>query len=252
MKSRLLPERIPIESPGPVLGRAGMKLPGARMVIVHENIGDLSIAVARRIAQIAAQAIGARGVFHIALAGGDTPRGCYRQLRNTPVDWEHVHIYFGDERCLPRGDVRRNDSMAHEELFAHVAIPLDHVHAIDAERGAAIASAEYAALLTRTPPLDLVLLGMGEDGHTASLFPGNAATERGDVAVPVFNAPKPPAERVSLSLSTLNAAREKIFLVAGKEKREALNRIACGAALPAARVTDAEWHVDRAALPGET
>ena len=252
MKSRLLPERIPIESPGPVLGRAGMKLPGARMVIVHENIGDLSIAVARRIAQIAAQAIGARGVFHIALAGGDTPRGCYRQLRNAAVDWEHVHIYFGDERCLPRGDVRRNDSMAHEELLAHVAIPRDHVHPVDAERGAKIAATEYAALLTRALPLDLVLLGLGEDGHTASLFPGSAATEQDDVVVPVFNAPKPPAERVSLSLGALNAAREKIFLVAGKEKREALSRIARGVALPAARVAGAEWHVDRAALPEET
>jgi 6-phosphogluconolactonase len=172
-------------------------------------------------------------------------------LRNTPVDWNHVHIYFGDERCLPRGDARRNDSMAHEELLAHVAIPRDQVHPINAERGAAIASAEYAALLTRVLPLDLVLLGLGDDGHTASLFPGNAATEQGDVVVPVFNAPRPPPERVSLSLGTLNAARKKIFLVAGKEKREALTRIVRGIALPAARITGAEWHVDRAALPEE-
>lgn len=228
-----------------------MNLPNARIVIVHENLDELSIAVARRIAQISAQAIGERGLFRVALAGGYTPRGCYTQLRKLPVDWKHVQVYFGDERCLPRGDARRNDTMAREELLAHVAIPRDHIHAIEAERGAQIAATEYAAVLERALPLDLALLGLGEDGHTASLFPGNPATVQDDIVVPVFNAPKPPAERVSLGMNTLNVAREKIFMVAGKAKREALARIAQGAILPAARVAGAEWHVDRAALPDE-
>ena len=108
---------------------------------------------------------------------------------------------------------------------------------------------EYAALLKHALPFDLVLLGMGEDGHTASLFPGNPATEQEEIVLPVFNAPKPPAERVSLGMGTLNTAREKIFLVAGPGKRAALERIARGIALPAARITGAEWHIDRAALP---
>jgi 6-phosphogluconolactonase len=98
-------------------------------------------------------------------------------------------------------------------------------------------------------PLDLVLLGMGEDGHTASLFPGNPATENVSAVVAVFDAPKLPPERVSLGMTTLNAARVKMFLVAGAGKRDALQRIARGAALPAAQVLGAEWHVDKTAWP---
>jgi len=136
-------------------------------------------------------------------------------------------------------------------LLNHVAIPSANVHAIPAERGAQLAAAEYAALLEQAAPLDLVLLGMGEDGHTASLFPGNPALANAAPVVAVFDAPKPPPERVSLGITTLNAAREKLFLVAGAGKHGALERIAQGGALPAALVTGAEWHVDRAAWPDE-
>ncbi|MBI5429348.1 MAG: 6-phosphogluconolactonase [Nitrosomonadales bacterium] len=224
-----------------------MKLPNAQRVIVHDNLDGLSAAVAQRIAVAAQVAIAARGVFRIALAGGETPRRCYEHLRELPVEWSKVQVYFGDERCLPRGDAQRNDSMAHDALLKHIAIPPGNVHAILAEHGARTAAQEYAAILAQ--PLDLVLLGMGEDGHTASLFPGNPATECAAAVVAVFDAPKPPAERVSLGMSALNAAREKIFLVAGAGKREVLRRIARGEALPAARITGAEWHIDTAASP---
>lgn len=228
-----------------------INLPGARAVVLHGSQDELSAAVALRIAQIAAQAIGQRGVFRIALAGGGTPRQCYERLGDMPVDWEYVQVYFVDERCLPRGDARRNDAMAHETLLGHIPIPPGNVHPMLAERGARTAALEYAELLEPALPLDLVLLGMGADGHTASLFPGNPATEQDDIAVPVFDAPKPPAERVSLGLPTLNAAREKLFLVTGTAKRDAMARIARGAELPAARVVAAEWHLDRAVLPDE-
>ncbi len=228
-----------------------INIPSALAVMVHDHLEALSIAVAQRIAQLAGQAIGERGIFRIALAGGETPRRCYEQLRGLPVDWRHVHIYFGDERCLPRGDAKRNDRMAHEALLRHIAIPHVNVHPIAAEHGARVSAREYAELLKNALPLDLALLGMGEDGHTASLFPGNPATEQNDTVVPVFNAPKPPPERVSLSLATLSAARWKIFLVAGTEKRAALGRILRGMALPAGRVAGAEWHLDRAAVPDE-
>lgn len=216
---------------------------------VHEDMDTLSHAVARRIADLARQAIAARGSFSIALAGGATPRRCYEYLRELPVDWAHVHVYFGDERCLPCGDAQRNDSMAHETLLKHVAIPPENVHAIPAELGAVQAALEYAAVLEQVSRLDLVLLGLGEDGHTASLFPGNPATESCASVVAVFDAPKPPPERVTLGMSTLNAARQKIFLIAGAGKREALTRIEQGWPLPAAQVIGAEWHVDRAAWP---
>lgn len=164
-------------------------------------------------------------------------------------NWAHVQVYFGDERRLPRGDSGRNDHMAGESLLKYVDIPPANVHPIPAELGAREAAA-YATLLDKEMPLDLVLLGMGEDGHTASPFPGNPALECAAGVVPIFDAPKPAPERVSLGLSALNAARARIFLVAGAGKREASNRILCGASLPAARVAAAEWHFDRAAWPG--
>lgn len=224
-------------------------LANAQTVVVHDDLDQLSTAVVQRIAELAARAIAARGVFHMALAGGETPRRCYEKLRRFAIDWPHVQIYFGDERCLPGGDPQRNDTMARDALLEHVAIPPTNVHVIPAELGAHEAAAHYAAVLEKIISLDLVLLGMGEDGHTASLFPDNPATASAAAVVPVFSAPKPPAERVSLGMHTLNAARQKIFLVAGAGKREALGQILQGVLLPAACVTAAEWHLDRAALP---
>lgn len=227
------------------------ELPNAQAVFVHDDLDEMSAVVAQRIAGLAAQAIAKYGVFRIALAGGETPRRCYEKLCKLTVDWQHVHIYFGDERCLPGGDAQRNDSMVHDTLLAHVAIPPANIHVIPAELGAHEAAASYTAVLGDIVNLDLVLLGMGEDGHTASLFPDNPAIENTAAAVvPVFNAPKAPAERVSLGMGTLNAARQKIFLVAGAGKSAALEQILSGISLPAARVTAAEWHIDRAAIPG--
>jgi 6-phosphogluconolactonase len=225
------------------------ELPNAHSVFVHDDLDDLSAAVTQRIVDLAAQAIAARGVFHVALAGGETPRRCYQKLRERTIDWKHVHVYFGDERCLPKGDARRNDSMVRETLLEHVSIPSANVHTIPAELGAREAAANYASLLGMALPLDLILLGMGEDGHTASLFPDNPAIESAAAVVPVFDAPKPPAERVSLGMNTLNAARHKIFLVAGAGKRAALEWILRGNSLPAASVIAAEWHLDQAAIP---
>lgn len=224
-------------------------LPNAKAVFIHDDLDDLSLAVARRIAESAEQAIAARGVFHVALAGGETPRRCYEKLRSLAIDWTQVQIYFGDERCLPVGDAQRNDTMVSDTLLEHIGIPPENIHAIPVELGAREAASRYADVLGNIAPLDLVLLGMGEDGHTASLFPGNPATESSAAAVPVFNSPKPPAERVSLGMCMLNAARQKIFLVAGAGKRDALRQILQGTLLPAARVAAAEWHLDRAALP---
>lgn len=224
-------------------------LPNAQAVFVHDDLKKLSAAVAQRIAELAAQAIAARGVFHLVLAGGETPRHCYEELRDLAIDWSHVQVYIGDERCLPSGDAKRNDTMVLDALLKHVAIPQANIHLIPSELGAREAASSYTALLNQIAPLDLVLLGMGEDGHTASLFPDNPATESMATVVPVFNAPKPPAERVSLGINTLNAARQRIFLVAGAGKREALEQISLNKLLPAARVVAAEWHLDRAALP---
>ncbi|WP_435626742.1 6-phosphogluconolactonase [Candidatus Ferrigenium straubiae] len=225
-------------------------LPNAQAVFVHDDPEGLGAAAAQRIAETAAQAIAARGVFHLVLAGGETPRRCYEKLRHLAIDWAHVQLYIGDERCLPKGDAQRNDTMIRVTLLEHISIPQTNIHFIPSELGAQAAAAAYAAMLEQVATLDMVLLGMGEDGHTASLFPGNPATESAATAVPVFNSPKPPPERVSLGIGALNAARHKIFLVAGAGKREALERILRGESLPAARVLSAEWYLDRAALAG--
>lgn len=222
-------------------------LPNARMLIIHDDLDDMSLAVARRIATSAAEAIADRGSFNLVLAGGETPRRCYERLQKLPVFWDQVQVCFSDERCLPKNDNRRNDTMARDALLNHVDIPPTNIHAIPAELGAGEAASRYAALLEHVGMLDLVLLGMGEDGHTASLFPGYSAAAAATVAV--YDAPKPPAERVSLSMKTLIAARQKIFMVSGAGKRDALQRILQGELLPAACVASAEWHIDRAALP---
>ena len=218
-------------------------------IVLHENTAALATGVAQRVADLAAQVIGSRGEFRLALAGGETPRRCYEQLRHLPVNWARVQVFFGDERCLPRGDKQRNDTMAYATLLDHVAIPPENIHTIAAEYGAYDAARNYSVLLSAYAPLDLVLLGLGEDGHTASLFPGNPATELYDAAVAVSGAPKPPPQRVSLGLPALQLARHRIFLVTGAGKRAALRAIMDGASLPAARVGPSEWHIDRAAMP---
>ncbi len=210
----------------------------------------LAVAAAQRIAVLAAQAQAQRDVFRLALSGGHTPRHCYEHLRHGALDWSRIEVYFSDERCLPRGDSERNDVLAYDALLRHVPVPPAQVHVIPAEQGPARAAEAYARLLDLAHPLDLVLLGMGEDGHTASLFPGHPALRSKALAVPVFDAPKPPVLRVSLGLDVLKTARHKLFLVTGVEKHEALQRMKKGAQFPAAQVTGAQWYVDRAALLG--
>ncbi len=201
-------------------------------------------------AEAAAAAVAERGVFHLILAGGNTPRACYEALRYMDVDWPHVHIWFGDERCVPPGDALRNDLMADETLLSHVPIPAEHIHRMPAELGPVAGAAGYAAELAMAPAADMLHLGMGEDGHTASLFPGHAALRDARLAVPVFDSPKPPPERVSMGLAALNAARRKLILAAGAGKLDAIRRIRGGEVLPAGMVNDALWLLDRAAASG--
>jgi 6-phosphogluconolactonase len=189
----------------------------------------------RRILDAAARAIERRGRFLIVLAGGNTPRGVYRMLRAADNDWPLWQVYFGDERCLPADDAERNSRMAADAWLDHVPIPLDQVHAIPAELGASAAALACAETLRGVGDFDLVLLGLGEDGHTASLFPGRdwgVAASAPD-ALAVFDAPKPPPQRVSLSAARLSRTRAVVFLVEGESKRDAVMRWRMGADIPA-------------------
>ncbi len=181
-------------------------------------------------------AIHERGRFDIVLAGGGTPRRVYEALRETETDWAAWHVYFGDERCLPETDTERNSRMANEAWLSHVSIPSAQIHPIPGEAGAPIAAAVYAATLSGVGDFDLVLLGLGEDGHTASLFPGHDWGTASDVTLPVFDAPKPPPERISLSATRLSRARKVLFLVSGESKRQALKEWRAGQPLPAAAI----------------
>jgi 6-phosphogluconolactonase len=181
-------------------------------------------------------AIAARGEFRLVLAGGTTPQQVYRQLAASAADWKYWQIYFGDERCLPVSDPERNSHMAGAAWLEHIGIPPGNVHPIPAERGSLAAAQAYTPQVAAARPFDLVLLGMGEDGHTASLFPGQVHPADEQVHA-VSNAPKPPPDRVSLSLESLSDSRDVLILVTGAGKGTALRQWRAGADLPIAHVT---------------
>jgi len=211
---------------------------GARWLGVAD-VAELQRTACRRIVVAAERAIKQRGEFIIVLAGGNTPRGLYRLVRAENADWSHWNVYFGDERCLPPDNVERNSKMAAVEWLNHVPIPKDRVHPIPAELGARAAALAYADTLRGVGEFDFVLLGLGEDGHTASLFPNHdwgTAPDAPDVLA-VFDSPKPPPQRVSLSAARLSRAREVLFLVAGESKREAIARWRAGEQLPASAIS---------------
>lgn len=206
---------------------------------------------ARLILEAAADAIAARGAFRLVLAGGSTPLAAYRQLARAQADWRNWHLYHGDERCLPPDASQRNSRAADEVWLAKVPIPREQVHAIPAEQGAEAASAAYEPVVAGAVPFDLVLLGMGEDGHTASLFPGQEICP-GPLVMPVHDAPKPPPDRVSLTPSALCRSRRMLVLVTGAGKQAAVARWEAGEGLPVARVAvggNALVLLDRAATP---
>lgn len=232
-------------------------------VTVFPSSSALAEGVAELFALRAAEAAEERGRFHVALAGGTTPLAAYRRLAAPPwselVPWGAVEVYFGDERCVGECDADRNDAAAREALLLKVPVPPENVHPIPAlapdaaDRYEALLRGRLGAPPPEVPVLDLVLLGLGEDGHTASLFPGHPAlgeTER--LVARVDGAPKPPPSRVTLTFPLLNAARAVVFVVSGAAKRRALARVlARDQALPAACVNPASgerlFFLDRAA-----
>ncbi|NCA26836.1 MAG: 6-phosphogluconolactonase [Methylophilaceae bacterium] len=189
-----------------------------------------------RILAAAKDAIAARGAFSIVLAGGSTPKSVYALLKDAQADWSKWHVYHNDDRCLPVDHVERNSLMARTTWLNHVSIPADQIHDIPAELGNIEGAKAYAKTLAGVPAFDLVLLGLGEDGHTASLFPNQAVDNSADV-VPVFDAPKPPADRITMSQQRLSNTREVIFLVTGAGKQEAVDNWRNGMAIPATLIT---------------
>jgi 6-phosphogluconolactonase len=219
-------------------------------------------ACAQRIAALIGEALAHREVAHIALNGGSTPRPVYLRLAELVEDWSAVHLWWGDERCVSPDDDESNFKLAAETLIEPLGLGEDCVHRMRGELGPAEGASAYAAELaehlelddTGMPVLDVVHLGLGPDGHTASLFPDHAALQvTGWAAIGVSDSPKPPPERISLSLGCLNAARIRLLHTVGEGKRDAV-RDALGDPAPATPASllereDLEVIVDDAAKP---
>ncbi len=203
---------------------------------------DLIDTVTLAIARCASTAIAKTGSFHIVLAGGTTPRKIYETLRNIDTDWGAWHIYFGDERCLPLGDSERNDTMAMKAWLDYVPIPKTQIHSIAAHLEADAAADEYASVLAGIDQFDLVLLGLGEDGHTASLFPGRypGVETNTRTVLAVHDAPKPPPSRITLSAYRLSQADNVFFVIAGESKQQAVTNWRAGIDIPARHITPAD------------
>jgi 6-phosphogluconolactonase len=202
----------------------------------NDDADGVARAAAALIGELLAASVAQRGRAHLAISGGTTPGGTYRLL--SLPDPSAVEVWFADERCVGPEDPQSNYLMALETLLDHAPGAL--VHRIEGELGAEAAAAAYEALLRErvpselagVPVLDVIVLGIGEDGHTASLFPDNPALRaRGAACLPVHDSPKPPPDRVTLSLEVLNAARSSVLLATGAGKAQALAR-ALGAPEP--------------------
>jgi len=204
-------------------------------IFVFETPEQLALAAAERFVVCTAELRGATEKISVALAGGNTPRRVYELLATEPfkqqVEWSKVHLFFGDERCVPPDHRDSNYAMVNEALISNVPIPANNVHRIIGEGNANENALAYEAEL-RTyfaglawPRFDLVLLGMGEDGHTASLFPNSAALkEMSRWVVPTRNE-QLGQDRITLTLPVFNHARRLMFLVTGQKKAQRLKEV---------------------------
>ncbi len=242
-------------------------------IVVRADVGEVAREAAERVIAAAKDAVTERGQFTFVLSGGSTPEALYRLLATAEfarrMDWEHTAVFFGDERCVPPEHEWSTYGLVRRTLLEDVPLRGETIYRVPAEDGPANAAREdaqtRAGVLSvptgELPRFDLVLLGMGDDGHTASLFPGMPALDERDAwvvgtAVPAYVKPQVP--RVTLTLPVLNAARDVLFLVTGQGKaervRQVLDQVAGGATdetLPAARVKPNEgrltWLLDEAA-----
>jgi 6-phosphogluconolactonase len=205
---------------------------------LFESQHAINQAALQAIIHAADRAIKNHGNFSIVLAGGSTPKNIYALLAKQQTDWAHWHVFINDDRCLPVDHDDRNSKMAQDVWLSHVNIPKNQFYAIPSELGPIEGAKSYAKTIANVGTFDLVLFGLGEDGHTASLFPNHAVDNSADV-VPVFDSPKPPAERVTMSQNRLNNTHEALFLVTGKGKQEAVDNWRKGVAIPASLITPA-------------
>lgn len=230
---------------------------------VYDAPADVAKALAELFVESAREAVGQRGCFAVSLAGGTTPKAAYALLAQPAfsgvVDWARTQIFFGDERCVPPSDPQSNYRMAREAFLDAVGVPPSNVHRIEGERDPAQAAAAYRDVLLATlgpePRFDLVMLGMGPDGHTASLFPGSDPLSDDAMLVRAVYSSSQEQWRVTLTPRVLNGARIAAFAVEGNQKAATLARVRNGeyqpTQLPSQIVAPRDgrllWLVDKAA-----
>ncbi|WP_291377912.1 6-phosphogluconolactonase [Demequina sp.] len=233
-----------------------------RHVVIYPDQQAVADATAARLGVVLTDTIATRGVAHVVLTGGSVGIGLLASLGASPlsgiIDWTSVHVWWGDERFVAAGDPDRNEGQAQEALLRHLPLPEDNIHRMGSSDD--FATAEQAAdayaremVSLGSPVWDVLLLGMGPDGHVASLFPGHPVYAAGASAdaVAVHDSPKPPLTRVSLSLASINRAREVWIVAAGASKADAVARGLTGDLdVPVAAVAGTErtmWLLDAAA-----
>ena len=221
-----------------------------RDIIICRDVDELGRKAAAQWISLADAAIKARGQFNVALSGGSTPRSLYALLASAEfaprIRWRQIHLFFGDERCVAPDHAESNYRMVKESLLSRTFIPPDNVHRMAGEKTPTLAAAEYEAQLRKhfsidddaLPRFDLVLLGLGEDGHTASLFPGSSALNETRHLVATIYVAKLNAHRLTLTFPVINNAAQISFLIAGESKaavvKEILTIETCD--FPAARI----------------
>jgi 6-phosphogluconolactonase len=228
--------------------------------VIYPDTSSLITGAADLIGREAIEAIAQRGRFAVTLSGGNTPKPIYERLAKAAgIDWTRVQIFFGDERCVPPGDQRSNYNMAKAALLDHVSIPPGNVHRMHGEEDPETAAADYRSVLERAlgteGRFDLVLLGLGDNGHTASLFPGLAAVTEANRTVMALYVEVIGMWRLTLTPPIINAARRVAFLAEGSGKAEVLYRVLQGPrqpiVLPAQAIRPTEqlalWLIDAAA-----
>lgn len=239
-----------------------------REIVVLPDLNAIAREAADRIVDLAHESIGARGRFTVALSGGSTPRALFSLLASETyrdrIDWQRTIVFWSDERCVPPDHADSNFRLANETLLAKIPIPAGNVHRMRGDAEPEAAALEYEQIVRRevamdsgVPIFDLILLGMGPDGHTASLFPGTAALLAQARLVLSNFVPKLNATRLTFTPLLINAARRVMFLVAGGDKADALRAVLEGEfkpdVFPAQLVQPVDgwvvWLVDRAASP---
>ncbi|BAC91121.1 6-phosphogluconolactonase [Gloeobacter violaceus] len=230
-------------------------------ITIFPDLESLSLEAAQLFEEAAHAAIALHNRFCVSLAGGSTPKRLYQLLATEPhrskLPWNQIHLFWGDERFVPPDDPQSNYRMVKEALLDHVAIPVANVHAMpvgsdDIEEAARLHSAQLSEFFGGDIRLDLALMGMGADGHTASLFPGDGALTVDDRPVAAARPASQPTARLTLTYPVFNRSRKVLFLVAGADKAEVLTRVLAGdTTYPSALIDPADgerfWMLDQAA-----